>query len=229
MIAHVVPLQIAIENLSSLPSESAQFRISARSAEGETLDASGALGLNPIASSGKLGVRDFKVETLARGLARLLALDSPTGTLSLGGDFDLAVEGDGALSGGVRQIGLALSGLSLREPGGESVLLALETLALDGGHLDLGKHEVVFAGLRMNKGSVRAATDAAGSLNWSKLVRGGRRIAGWRCGARSCSRARARRPRRHGAWRWTRSSFPKSRSPSTIRRVASRPPSPRSA
>lgn len=67
MIAHVVPLQIAIENLSSLPSESAQFRISARSAEGETLDASGALGLNPIASSGKLGVRDFKVETLARG------------------------------------------------------------------------------------------------------------------------------------------------------------------
>lgn len=171
VIAHVVPLQIAIENLSSLPSESAQFRISARSAEGETLDASGALGLNPIASSGKLGVRDFKVETLARGLARLLALDSPTGTLSLGGDFDLAVEGDGALSGGVRQIGLALSGLSLREPGGESVLLALETLALDGGHLDLGKHEVVFAGLRMNKGSVRAATDAAGSLNWSKLVR----------------------------------------------------------
>ena len=68
-------------------------------------------------------------------------------------------------------IGLALSGLSLREPGGEACCWRSETLALDGGHLDLGKHEVVFAGLPDEQGSVRTTTDAAGSLNWSKLVR----------------------------------------------------------
>ena len=76
------------------------------------------------------------------------------------------------------------------------MLLALETLAvLDGGHLDLGKHEVVFAGPADEQGQ-RPGRHRRGRL--AQLVeagaRGGRRIAGWRCGARSCSRARARRP-----------------------------------
>ena len=92
-----------------------------------------------------------------------------------------------------------------------SVLLALETLALDGGHLDLGKHEVVFAGLRMNRGQRPGRHRRGGARStgrsWCARRTPNRRMAM----APAVAASPARRPRRHGAWRWTRSSFPKSR------------------
>lgn len=171
LVAQVKPLLIEIDHLSSLPEQSASYRLSARTAAGEALETSGELALNPIASKGRLTLSGLQVTTLARGLSRLLAVDAPAGTVDLAAGFDLAVDAGGTLSGVVQDVDFAIASLSLSTVGAASPLLAIQTLSLKQGRVDLAARQASLAGFRLAKGSVAVVFDDDGKLNWEKLVR----------------------------------------------------------
>ncbi|HCZ14054.1 MAG TPA: hypothetical protein DHV85_05530, partial [Candidatus Accumulibacter sp.] len=171
LVTHVEPLQIVIDNLSSLPEQAASYQLSARTRAGEALATSGELALNPLATKGRLTLRGLEVKTLARSLARLLVVDAPAGKVGLAGDFDLAVDRGGVLSGSVHELGLDVDSLSLSAAGASSPLLAIETLSLRQGRVDLGSRESSFASLRLAKGSIAVAVDAQGRVDWATLAR----------------------------------------------------------
>lgn len=171
LVARIDPLQIEIGNLSSLSAQAASYRLSGRTAAGETFESSGELALNPISSKGKLKLNNVKVATLARGLSRLVVLDPPAGKIDFAASFDFALDGKGAISGLARDIDLDVTALSLTAAGGSAPLMATETLSLKQGRIDLGKREAMFAGLRLAKGSISVAVDQAGSVDWANLLR----------------------------------------------------------
>ncbi|MBO3704455.1 MAG: DUF748 domain-containing protein, partial [Candidatus Accumulibacter sp.] len=60
--------------------------------------------------------------------------------------------------------------MSVRVPGAASPLLALETLSLSQGSVDLAAREARLVTLRLAKGNVAVAFDDDGKLNWEKLL-----------------------------------------------------------
>ncbi|WP_374683119.1 DUF748 domain-containing protein [Accumulibacter sp.] len=170
LVAHIEPIVIEIDNLSSLPEQVASYRLSAHSAADESVETSGELALNPMTSQGRLTLSGVQVTTLVRSLPRLLAIDSPAGKADLSAAFDLALDAGGSLSGSVQDVALDVSGLSVSVPGGASPLLALETLSLSQGSVDLAAREARLLAFRLAKGKVAVAFDDDGKLNWEKLL-----------------------------------------------------------
>jgi uncharacterized protein involved in outer membrane biogenesis len=189
LVVRIEPLHIGIDDLSTLPAQTARYRISARTAAGETLEASGELALNPVATKGKLALNGVKLGTLARALSRLVALDPPAGTLEFATVFDLALDRNGALSGSLGEAGLKVAALSL--PGAGAPLMTIGTLALEQGRVDLAQRVASFARLRIADGRIAAALDAQGRLDW-----GGRLPA-------AAAPARAAGARAPAPWRFT--------------------------
>jgi hypothetical protein len=170
LVAHIEPIVIEIDNLSSLPGQAASYRLSAHSAADESVETSGELALSPLASQGRLTLSGVQVTTLVRSLPRLLAIDAPAGKADLSAAFDLALDAGGSLSGSVQDVALDVSGLSVSVPGAASPLLALETLSLSQGSVDLAAREARLVTLRLAKGNVAVAFDDDGKLNWEKLL-----------------------------------------------------------
>ncbi len=171
LVARIEPLLVDIDDLSSLPEHAASYRLSARTAGDETVETSGELALNPIATKGQLTLSGLQLRTVARSLARLLAIDSPAGKVDLAGRFDLAVDAGGTLAGVVQELDFDIAGLSLSAAGAASPLLALETLSLKQGRVDLAARAATLPTIRLAKGRVAVAFDDDGKLNWEKLLR----------------------------------------------------------
>lgn len=171
LVTRVAPMLVEIENFSTLPQASAPYRFTARTEAEESLEVSGALGLNPLSLKGKVKLGGMKLQTLARALSREIALDAPAGSIDVSADLDIAVDAQGVPGGGARNVELQLAGLSLRAPGAGAPLLAAETLSLKDGRIDLTGHEVAFGTFRLTKGSVTAAIDAQGRGDWSGFLR----------------------------------------------------------
>ena len=171
LVTHIEPLSIEIDNLSSLPEQAASYRLSARTAVDEAFESSGELALNPIATKGRLTLSGLQLATLVRSMPRLLAIESPAGKVDLGASFDLAVDAGGELAGVVQDLDFDIAGLSLSTADAASPLLALETLSLKQGRVDLAAREARLATFRLAKGRVAVAFDDDGKLNWQKLLR----------------------------------------------------------
>jgi hypothetical protein len=171
LVARIDPLQIEIDNLSSLSAQAASYRLSGRTAAGETFESNGDLALNPIFAKGKLKLNDVKVATLARGLSRLIALEPPAGEIDFSVGFDFAVDSKGTISGFAQDIALDVAALSIAAPGGGAPLLVLESFSLKKGRIDLGKREAMFTGMQLAKGSVSIALDKTGRADWANLMR----------------------------------------------------------
>ena len=171
LVARIDPLQIGIDNLSTLPAHTARYGISARTAAGETLEAAGEMALNPVAAKGRLALGGIRATTLARSLARLLKLGPSAGTIAFTGNFDVALDGSGSISGGAHQANLGAASLSLSAPGASEPLIAIGTLALQQGRVDLAAREASFDRLHVANGKVAASLDGQGVLDWSRLAR----------------------------------------------------------
>ncbi len=171
LVTRIEPLAVEVDMLSSLPEQMAAYRVSARTTAGEGFETSGDLALNPLASKGRLALSGLKVATLVRGLSRVLALDAPAGEIGLAAAFDLGIDGSGEMSGVAQDIDFEVAALSLNAAGASVPLVAFETLALKQGRVDLDARDVGFAEFRLAKGSLAAAMDAQGRLDWAQLVR----------------------------------------------------------
>lgn len=171
LVTLIEPLAVEIDALSSLPGQTAAYRVSLRSAAGERLETSGELALDPLVSKGRLDLSGLKVATLVRGMSRLLALDAPAGEIDFAATFNLGLDASGEMSGGAQDVEFELVGLSVNAAGASAPIVAFETLALKQGRVDLDARDVGFAEFRLAKGSLAAAIDEQGRLDWATLVR----------------------------------------------------------
>lgn len=129
LVAQIDAMAIEIDDLSSLPGQSARYRLSLRSAAGEILESGGDLTLQPFAAKGTLALKGVKAATLARGLARLVTIEPPAGDIDFSSNYALALgqEGDAAGKAGMRLAldapKLTMAGLRI-EQGSDALALA---------------------------------------------------------------------------------------------------------
>jgi hypothetical protein len=171
LITRIVPLTVMVDGLSTVATQVASYRLTALTAQSESLSSDGSLTLSPFAIKGQLAFKDIQVSTLARALSRLVAIDAPAGKIAASGHFDLTVDGQNQLAGALKDVALEVTALSLSAPGGTTPLLAVEKMGLEEGHVDIGQRQVNFAHFKWDNGQVNAATNAQGHLDWTTLVR----------------------------------------------------------
>ena len=77
LVSRIAPLQLELRGLSTLADPPGHYRVRARTEAGESLDLHGSIALEPMQASGQLALQGLQVATLARGLNRALAVQSP--------------------------------------------------------------------------------------------------------------------------------------------------------
>ncbi len=171
LVTHVTAMTLDLRGLSTLPQERTQYRLGILTSEQESLRLHGEFGLDPLVAQGQLALKQLQVATLARALARQLALQAPTGQVSLAAGFDLAPDDLGRMVGKVQAISLDLADLSLRAPNTDAPLLAAKTLALHDGTVDLAQRDLRFGRFVLRDAAVALALDAKGQGDWMRLMR----------------------------------------------------------
>jgi hypothetical protein len=171
LISHIAPLALVVDGLSTVAKQTARYRLTAPTSQGESLASDGSLSLNPVAIQGQLALKDIQINTLARALSRWVAIDAPGGQLAASGRFDLAVNDQNQLTGMLQELGLGVTDLSLTAPGGAAPLVIIDKIGLTEGSVDLSQQQVHFAQFALAKGQINASTNAQGQLDWATLIR----------------------------------------------------------
>lgn len=171
LITRIAPLAVTVDGLSTVATQAASYRLTAPTAQGESVSSDGSLTLNPFAIQGQLAFKDIQVSTLARALSRLVTVDAPAGQIVASVHFDLAADAQSQLAGTLKDMALDVTALSLSAPGGTAPLLAVEKMGLKAGHVDIGQRQVNFAHFSWDNGQVNASTNAQGLLDWTTLMR----------------------------------------------------------
>jgi len=164
------PLQLQINNLTTLPGQEGPKTITATLGDGGTLKWTGEIGLNPVVTQGSFAIENFQAATAWKFVRDAVTLEQPAGKISIMADYNVD------LSGAEPQVTLgkltvALTGLALKLDGAEAAFFELPDARLTGGRLDLAKQQVEIEKLAVAGGRARITVDEGGTLNLERIVR----------------------------------------------------------
>jgi outer membrane protein OmpA-like peptidoglycan-associated protein len=168
--ATLQPVNIELHNVSTLPDQQAPYLLKAQVAGGGSFAWDGELSLQPLHSAGKFEVTGLKPAALWSFVQHRFDLVEPAGTLDARASYEFTHTDEGVQLA-LKDVGAAVTGIALANQGAAEPVLALDTVRLLDGRLDLATREASFGALEIGPGRVRADRDASGTINWQKLIR----------------------------------------------------------
>ena len=181
--AALQPLGIELEGLSTLPEDRGDYLIAAKLPEqGGTLKWKGDVGLNPVASSGELGLQGVRLGNLLRVVKSPRNFELPSGTLAAGLRYRFAMVRDKTgedvpwvqISGAnlvVQNLALAPRGEARAES--HAPVLELAEARVGNANLDLAQRRIEVASVSLAGGKLTATRDLKGTLDWQTLFAAG--------------------------------------------------------
>jgi hypothetical protein len=189
--ASLQPLGIELDGLSTLPEDRGDYLIAAKLPEqGGTLKWKGDVGLNPVASSGELGLEGVRLDKLLRVIKIPRNFDVPSGTLAAGLHYRFAMVVDKAGEDvpwlQVNGANLIIQNLVLTPRGGRALkdsdplrakaraesyapVLQLTEARVSDANMDLAKRQIDVAGVSLTGAKLAATRDVKGILDWQTL------------------------------------------------------------
>lgn len=163
------PISFELTALSTLPSETSPYKLSARTTDGEVLQWGGDITLNPFASTGKLALQQWKVATLDRLLGNRIGLHSATGQIDLSIDYRAAfVQGQPSLT--LSNASLTLADLSLVATDGAPALIGAGKVIVTGGQFDLAQRTLGVERVGIEGAAISLVIADDGRPNWAALL-----------------------------------------------------------
>lgn len=168
------PLGIELDGLSTLPEDRGDYLIAAKLPEqGGTLKWKGDVGLNPVASSGELGLEGVQLAKLLRVIRSPRNFDLPSGTLAAGLRYRFAMvrdkAGDDVPWVRVNGANLIVQNLALAPHGGGAPVLQLTEARVGNANFDLATRAVDVASVSLTGAKLAATRDVKGILDWQTL------------------------------------------------------------
>ena len=165
------PIDFALQELSTLPDQSGDYSLQARLPAGGTLAWKGKLTLTPIASSGRLDIKDLKIATLWQFVQDKVLSEPPDGAAHLSVAYNARYH-EQKLEATANNIAFKLNDVALKPKGLNGQAEAVLTIAeagLNNGTFNFAERKVQFAAFELKQWSALAALDEQGRLNWQKL------------------------------------------------------------
>lgn len=164
------PIDFELHDVSTLPDREGGYVLHARLPGGGNLAWQGDLTLAPIATDGRITLKDGKLATLWRFVRDEVAVAEPGGSFDISLNYKLGYTA-GALDLQTDHMALSLRDVALAQSRDGAVLAQLKQLALDGGSLDLRRRRIAFTGARIGDGTINVALDETGQPDWARLWR----------------------------------------------------------
>ncbi len=159
-------LDFELNNLSTLPEDSADMTLVAIGPNGGQIDWTGNFSLIPIASEGKLKVTDGQMKAFWPYVRDALPLVLENGVLNLSTDYKLNLSKETELL--LSNVAVSVAPFAINAPDGRP-LAKLARLDITDTTVDLAKQQVVVGKIRSQKLETWAALEADGQLDWQKL------------------------------------------------------------
>ncbi|HEX2828802.1 MAG TPA: DUF748 domain-containing protein [Burkholderiales bacterium] len=167
--AAFAPINLELDNLSTLPDSEGRYTLNARLPAGGSLAWKGRLSLEPIASAGELSIKGAKLESLWRFRRPGLNLARPDGDLSIAGHYDFRYqEGHATLL--LNGMQAQANGLLFALEGEKEPLLALKKVAIEDASFAFPKGELTVKKLVVADGAVNTIVGANRAMNWQRLM-----------------------------------------------------------
>ena len=168
------PLGIELDGLSTLPEDRGDYLLAAKLPEqGGTLKWKGDVGLNPVASSGELGLEGVRLAKLLRVIKSPRNFDLPSGTLAAGLRYRFAMvrnkAGEDVPWVQVNGANLIVQNLALAPHGGGAPVLQLTEARVSNANFDLATRAVDVASVSLTGAKLAATRDVKGILDWQTL------------------------------------------------------------
>jgi hypothetical protein len=167
---HFIPLNLDIENLSTLPEKEGFKHITATTRDGENFQWTGNISLDPFSTSGTLLFENIHASTLWSFTRDSLNLEAPTGKLSITSDyhFDLSdIEPKLTLT---KFFG-SLNNLKLTITGNSEPFLELPETKIIASRFHLTEQQGIIDKLTVTGGAARLAVDETGVLNLENIIK----------------------------------------------------------
>lgn len=159
-------MNLELNNLSTLPDDSADMTLVANGPNGGRIDWSGNLSLSPIASEGTLKITDGKMKLFWPYVRDAVPLVLEDGKLSLDTHYKLNLSKQTELL--LDNASLRIAPFAIKAPDGRK-LARLAKLEISDTSVDLAKQRVSVGKVRSEKLETWAALERDGQLDWQKL------------------------------------------------------------
>ena len=164
----ITPIDLALNNLSTLPDDNGDHTLSADEVHGGKLRWKGTASLSPIAGSGELTLENVALPGVAAYLKPFTRVRFASGALSAKLPYRFAYK-DGKLDAGLNGAGLALHDVALHAGDSKDAFLKLKLAELSGVGVDLAKESVSVEALKFADGTLGMRRDAHGEIDLANL------------------------------------------------------------
>ncbi|NTV94436.1 MAG: DUF748 domain-containing protein [Thiobacillus sp.] len=158
------PLDLTLDELSTLPDDKGAYQVSARTALGGQLRWQGDVTLKPVAVTGAFSLEGIKLTQVAPYLKGRVDIAAPEGTAGFSTRYRVGYDKK-HLSLSLDQLGATVAGLRLRGADAKAPTLVLDKLAISGGRFDLDKRAASLAAIDLAGGQVNLTRRIDGSLD----------------------------------------------------------------
>ena len=132
----LTPLQLQVNNLSTLREHKGPHSITANLGDGGTLRWKGEISLHPVESKGSFAIENVQAATAWKFIRDAVAIAQPTGKASISADYRVNLSG-AQPQAMLDKLAVAISGLSLHIEGDAAPFFEMSDARLTGGRLDL--------------------------------------------------------------------------------------------
>jgi hypothetical protein len=171
--AQFQPISFELRNFSTRAKSGAddenEYVLTAASPQGERLDWSGRVLLEPVSSRGKFTITDLKASTVWSYLQQPLPLEIPSGVVAIKGEYTFGMMPEGAAIK-VDVQDATVADLRLRPRQATTDYVVLSKLDLQQTEVDVAKRSVEVGKVILNGGEVKAWLSPEGQLNLLELM-----------------------------------------------------------
>ncbi|MFZ5485372.1 MAG: DUF748 domain-containing protein [Pseudomonadota bacterium] len=158
------PLELSLDDLSTLPDDKGAYQISARTVLGAHLRWKGDVVLKPVRVTGAFALDGIQLDHLAPYLKGRVDIAQPEGVAGMSTDYRVGYDNK-TLSLNLDNLGMTLDGLRVRGRTAAEPAIALERLALRGGRFDLGQRTLDLGEVGLEGGQIRLTRRADGRFD----------------------------------------------------------------
>ena len=148
--ARIEPLDLELSDLSTLPDDAGNYKLSARSSLGARIDLVGQVDLDPLRVAGTFSLADLQLARLAPYFGNALPL-APEGVLAVSASFRAGNGGD-SFDATVEQIQAKLAGLRVTLKDAAGPVASVAAIELKDGRFQLARQELSFAAIEASGG-----------------------------------------------------------------------------
>ena len=167
-VAHVVPINLTLENFSTQKGQANPYSLSAELSDGERITWEGTLTLEPFGSTGRLALDQIRLDSLWAYMQDQFRFQIPQGWLNINGQYEVLTTSEG-VDVRINEGNVIVKDLHIREVGTSDPVITVPLFEVKGVGVDVVKQSVTISSLSVKDARFLGWVEKDGTINYQTL------------------------------------------------------------